>query len=62
VTEKANGHVRPPKSDRPMDRRLHERPGLTRAGEVAPHGGVERTEFFGRLRIPMVNGTGKKGS
>jgi hypothetical protein len=34
---------------------------LPPAGQIAPHGGVARTEFFGRLRIPMQNGTGKRG-
>lgn len=32
---------------------------LPGAGLAAPAGGVQRTEFFGRLRIPMFNGTGK---
>jgi hypothetical protein len=36
---------------------------LPAAGQVAPPGGVERTEFFSRLKPPMENGTGKaKGS
>lgn len=32
---------------------------LPGAGQVAPGGGVERTDFFGRLRIPMFNGMPK---
>jgi len=35
------------------------RPGLPPAGQVAPDGGIERTEFFSRLKPPMENGTGK---
>jgi hypothetical protein len=32
---------------------------LPAAGQVAPPGGVERTEFFSGLKPPMQNGTGK---
>lgn len=32
---------------------------LPGAGQVAPPGGMERTEFFGRLKIPMTNGMPK---
>lgn len=32
---------------------------LPAAGQVAPPGGVARTEFFSRLKPPMENGTGK---
>lgn len=32
---------------------------LPARGQVAPPGGVERTEFFSRLKPPMQNGTGK---
>jgi hypothetical protein len=45
-----------------MDTRIREGEGLPAAGQVAPHGGEARTEFFGRLKIPMQNGTGKGGS
>lgn len=31
---------------------------LPGAGQVAPPGGVARTEFFSRLKPPMQNGTG----
>lgn len=31
---------------------------LPGGGQVAPAGGVERTEFFSRLQAPMQNGTG----
>jgi hypothetical protein len=56
-----NGYARPPASDKPMDTRLYETgAGLPAAGQVAPDGGLRRTEFFGRLRIPMQNGTGKE--
>lgn len=50
---------------RPLaERRLYEAgPGnLPPAGQVAPHGGVKRTEFFGGLKVPMQNGTGKRPS
>jgi hypothetical protein len=45
---------------RTMDTRIREGEGLPAAGQVAPHGGEARTEFFGRLKIPMQNGVGKK--
>jgi hypothetical protein len=57
----ANGYARPPASEKRMDTRLYETgAGLPPAGQVAPDGGLRRTEFFGRLRIPMQNGTGKE--
>jgi hypothetical protein len=57
----ANGYERPQRSNRPMDSRLYETgAGLPPAGQVAPHGGMDRTGFFGGLRIPMQNGTGKE--
>lgn len=60
MTRPANGVERLPWSDRPLAKvRVRDTPGLPPAGQVAPHGGVERSEFFGRLRIPMQNGTGK---
>jgi hypothetical protein len=43
-----------------MDERIRPDEGLPPAGQVAPHGGEARTEFFGRLKIPMQNGVGKK--
>lgn len=56
-----NGYARPPASEKPMDTRRYETgAGLPPAGQVAPHGGMARTEYFGRLRIPMQNGTGKE--
>jgi hypothetical protein len=56
----ANGYARPPASEKPMDTRLYETgAGLPPAGQAAPHGGLARSEFFGRLRPPMQNGTGK---
>jgi hypothetical protein len=32
---------------------------LPAAGQVAPPGGAERTEFFARLKVPMQSGSGK---
>lgn len=56
----SNGYERPKPSVKPMDKRLYDTPGLPAAGQVAPHGGIGRTDWFGRLKIPMQNGTGKK--
>jgi hypothetical protein len=55
-----NGYERPKPSDRPMDARLRPDDGLPAAGQVAPHGGYQRAEFFQALKIPMQNGVGKK--
>lgn len=44
---------------RAMVTRGYDTPGLPPAGQVPPHGGMARTEFFGGLKIPMVNGMPK---
>jgi hypothetical protein len=36
-----------------------DRSKLPGAGQIAPAGGAQRTEFFSRLHPPMENGTGK---
>jgi hypothetical protein len=55
-----NGQPEKPAPARTMDTRIREGEGLPASGQVAPHGGEARTEFFGRLKIPMQNGVGKK--
>lgn len=65
AAEKANGQAGPmaleliDKARRAKRGRWKGNGRLPAAGQVAPLGGVERTEFFARLSVPMESGTGK---